>query len=205
MKKAVFMDKDGTLVEDFPYNVDPENLRFTKGASFCLQRLTEAGYQFIIVSNQSGVARGYFEEKALDAVRRRLASMFADAGARLLDFCYCPHHPDGSVARYAVTCSCRKPKSGLLLKAALRHRIDLASSWMIGDILNDVEAGRMAGCRTILLNNGNETEWLFAPERIPDFLANDLAEAALIVTTKSGNDEVKQYDSFPRPEELHDE
>ncbi len=182
MKKAVFIDKDGTLIDDIPYSTDPVHIRFAKGAPFCLRRLRAAGYELVIVSNQSGIARGYYEEKALVAVRERLVRMITGAGGRLLDFYYCPHHPDGTVPRYAVPCSCRKPEPGLLLTAASQYNLDLASSWMIGDILNDVEAGRRAGCRTILINNGNETEWDLSPGRYPDFIAGDLAEAAVIIT-----------------------
>lgn len=185
MKKAVFIDKDGTLIDDIPYNVDPAHIRFAKGATFCLRHLHATGYCLVIVSNQSGIARGCYKEKALIAVRERLGWMIAEAGGRLLDFYYCPHHPDGTVPRYAVPCPCRKPEPGLLLKAALQHGIDLGSSWMVGDILNDMEAGRRAGCKTILVNNGNETEWHLSPGRYPDFIVGDLAEAAFVITGKT--------------------
>jgi D-glycero-D-manno-heptose 1,7-bisphosphate phosphatase len=198
-RRAVFIDKDGTLIDDVPYNVDPRSMRFTSGAEFCLPVLHEAGYALVIVSNQSGVARGFFNESALVPVRERLNRMFADAGAHLLDFYYCPHHPEGTIPEYTLNCSCRKPQPGLLLKAALDHGIDLASSWVIGDILNDVEAGHRAGCRSILLNNGNETEWLLSKERVPDFLADDLAEAALIIAL--GNN--TKIGESPRVEGVH--
>jgi len=99
----------------------------------------------------------------------------------LAGFYYCPHHPDGSVARYAVDCGCRKPQPGMLQKAARELDIDLEHSWMVGDILDDIEAGRRAGCRTILINNGSETEWVLSPERQPHFIVSNLEEAARTV------------------------
>jgi histidinol-phosphate phosphatase family protein len=178
---AVFLDKDGTLVEDVPYNVDPDRIRLMPGAAEGLQRLHAAGYPLVVVSNQSGVARGLFAEEALVAVEERLRKLLADAGVPLAGFYYCPHHPQGTMAAYAVDCDCRKPAAGLLLRAAREHGYDLGRSWFVGDILNDMEAGRRAGCRTILLDNGHETEWVLSPERTPDFTVSDLAAAARII------------------------
>jgi HAD superfamily hydrolase (TIGR01662 family) len=149
----VFLDKDGTLVVDVPYNVDPELIRLAPGAMEGLLALHAAGYALIVVSNQSGVARGLFAEEAL-----------------------------GTVADYAVRCDCRKPEPGLVTRAAADHGVDLARSWLVGDILNDVEAGRRTGCRTVLIDNGNETEWRLSPDREPHHVAADLAEAARIIT-----------------------
>jgi histidinol-phosphate phosphatase family protein len=182
--KAVFLDKDGTLIENIPYNVDPARMRFAKGAAFCLRLLHGAGYAIVVVSNQSGVAKGLFPESALAPVRERLKRMCAQVGATLLDVCCCPHDPAGVVPEYAVSCFCRKPAPGLVLQAARRHGIDLPSSWLIGDILNDIQAGRRAGCRTILVNNGSETEWQMSGERTPDYLVADLAEAALVIMAR---------------------
>jgi histidinol-phosphate phosphatase family protein len=180
-EKAVFLDKDGTIIEDVPYNVDPSAMVFTPGAAEALRQLHAAGYRLIVVSNQSGVARGLFPVAALDAVETRLAEMLAEAGAVLTGFYFCPHHPEGSVAAYAVPCDCRKPAPGLIYRAGQEHGIDLAESWFVGDILNDVEAGRAAGCRTILIDNGNETEWALSRERLPDHLASGLAAAAGLI------------------------
>ncbi|NLG98684.1 MAG: HAD family hydrolase [Chloroflexi bacterium] len=178
----VFLDKDGTLVKDEPYNVDPEKIALAAGAAQGLRRLYEAGYRFIVVSNQSGVARGFFSEEALGPVETRLDELLRlSAGAALEAFYYCPHHPEGSIARYAVECGCRKPKPGLLLRAAVERGIRLEDAWMIGDILDDIEAGNRAGCRTILIQNGNETEWLDGSYRSPDFYAGSLDEAAEII------------------------
>src|SRR5262249_34275800 len=148
------------------------------GAEEGLTRLHRAGYLLFVVSNQSGVARGYFPEAALGGVVARLEELLANFGVPLAGFAYCPHHPEAIVERYAITCDCRKPAPGLILRIVAEHGIDLARSWMIGDILDDVQAGRGAGCHTILIDNGNETEWIMSPDREPDHRAPDLAAAA---------------------------
>ncbi|MGI0484557.1 D-glycero-alpha-D-manno-heptose-1,7-bisphosphate 7-phosphatase [Pantanalinema rosaneae CENA516] len=181
-RKAVFLDKDGTLIQDVPYNVDPEWIRFTPKAAEGLRLLHQAGYPLIVISNQSGVARGYFAETALVAVEQRLQELFAAIAVPLTGFYYCPHHPDGVVQPYAVDCTCRKPQPGLLKRAAHIHQLSLPRSWFIGDILHDVEAGRAVGCRTILLDNGNETEWQLSPRRLPHHVVNNLWEAARVIT-----------------------
>ena len=180
-RAAVFLDKDGTLIVDVPYNVAPEHIRLTHGAVEGLQALHAAGYLLVVVSNQSGVARGLFTEEALVAVEAHVRALLTAAGVPLAGFYYCPHHPDGSVERYAVTCRCRKPAPGMLSQAAREHGIDLARSWLVGDILHDVEAGRRAGCRTVLLDVGHETEWNLTPDRIPHFKADDLTAAARVI------------------------
>lgn len=182
--RAVFLDKDGTLIEDLPYNVNPDLMQLTPGAEEGLRSLHAAGYQLIIISNQSGVARGYFPEEALLNVEVRSRELLVEIGVPLAGFYYCPHHPDGNVLGYNIDCFCRKPEPGLILCAAQEHDIDLASSWFIGDILNDVEAGLRAGCKTVLIDNGNETEWILSPLRLPHYIATDLADAARIIEGK---------------------
>lgn len=180
MDRAVFLDKDGTLVEDVPYNVDPARIKLMPGAIEGLAQWHRAGYRLVVISNQSGVARGIFPEEALAGVRLRMETLLAESRIALAGFYYCPHLPEGSVAAYAIECECRKPAPGLLLRAAYDLDIDLGRSWFVGDILNDVEAGNRAGCRTILLDNGHETEWLGGKFRQPYFVASDLNEAAFL-------------------------
>jgi histidinol-phosphate phosphatase family protein len=177
-EKAIFLDKDGTLIENVPYNVDPAKIDLVPGAGPALARLYAAGYALIVISNQPGIARGLFAPRALDAVFERLRTLLAPYAAPLAGFYYCPHDVTGRVARYVTACGCRKPAPGLLLAAATIHGVQLERSWMIGDILDDVEAGQRAGCRTVLIDNGNETEWRNGPFRIPDVTAPDLREAA---------------------------
>lgn len=182
-KRAIFLDKDGTLVDDVPYNVNPELIELSWHAGQALQILQELGFALIVVTNQSGVARGLFTEAALGPVHQRLSDLLAQYGVRLDGFHYCPHHPEGVVGRYAVQCTCRKPMPGMLLRAASELDIDLSRSWMIGDILHDVEAGRRAGCRTVLIDNGNETEWKMSPLRTPHLSAPDLYTAATMIAS----------------------
>ena len=183
--QAVFLDKDGTLIEDVPYNVNPDLIRFTQGAIAGLQLLQELGYKLIVISNQSGVARGYFPESELVIVKEHLFRLFLENGVILDSFYYCPHHPDGVISEYAITCNCRKPEPGLILRAAYERDIDVQKSWFIGDILNDVEAGYRAGCKTILIDNGNETEWVLSPTRTPDYIALNLMQAAHTIKRNS--------------------
>lgn len=183
LRPALFLDKDGTLLEDLPYNSDPARMRFAAGAAEAIRRLAPLGVPMVVVSNQSGVAFGRFDLAALEDVRERLCAMFAECGAKLEGFHFCPHHPEGSVAEYAFRCDCRKPAPGLLYRAASEHGIDLQRSWLIGDILDDIEAGKRAGCRGVLLCNGNETEWRSGLFRVPDHLVRDLDEAARLVAS----------------------
>jgi D-glycero-D-manno-heptose 1,7-bisphosphate phosphatase len=185
LRPAVFLDKDGTLVEDVPYNVDPARMTLAPGAAAALERLDAHGYALIVVSNQSGVARGMFGEDALAEVAARLRELVSSGGATLADFVYCPHHPGGSVPEYARVCSCRKPAPGMLERAALRNGVALGASWMVGDILDDIEAGRRAGCRTVLIDNGNETEWRTGPERTPHHVVASLEDAAAAIVSRS--------------------
>jgi histidinol-phosphate phosphatase family protein len=198
---AVFLDKDGTLVEDVPYNVDPARMQFLPGVAEGLRSLHDAGYRLLVVSNQSGVARGYFEEPALRDVEARLRELFHAAGSLLTGFYYCPHHPAGEVRSYRLSCQCRKPRPGLVHRAAREHGIDVHRSWLVGDILDDVEAGRRAGCRTILLHNGHETEWLLGPHRRPHHTAADFREAVSWILTgrqETESDMNARHSTIPR-------
>lgn len=179
--RAVFLDKDGTLVENLPYNVDPSQIQLAEGALEGLKLLHAAGYKLIVISNQSGVARGLFKESDLTGVEEHLKNVLKEAGVPLAGFYYCPHHPDGRLREYAINCMCRKPRPGMLFKAAREHQINLASSWVVGDILDDIEAGRRADCSTILLDNGNETEWSLTPYRRPHYTAPNLLDAARLI------------------------
>jgi len=181
MIRAVFLDKDGTLVEDQPLGAKTTRVRFFPDVFAGLRLLHRAGYALIVVTNQAGVALGHFTEDDVQQTKAYLERRLAEADIPLDGFYYCPHHPDGIAEAYAVHCLCRKPQPGLLVQAAAELHIDLEQSWMVGDILNDVEAGRWAGCRTILLNNGHETEWLLTEPRWPDYLADTLLEAAQLI------------------------
>jgi len=153
LKRAVFVDRDGTInvEKDYLYRVD--DFEFIPGAPQALRLLNEAGFLVVVVTNQSGVARGYYTEEDVDILHRHIAAELAKTGAQVDAWYYCPHHPSGR-GSYSLPCSCRKPLPGMLLEAAVDHNIDLAESVMIGDKLADVEAGIAAGCRTILVRTG---------------------------------------------------
>lgn len=174
MSAAVFLDKDGTLIEDVPYNVDPAQIRLSARAGQGLRQLRAHGFRLFVVSNQSGVALGRFDASALDGVADRLSELLTAHDAWIDGFYWCPHAPEDG-------CDCRKPAAGMLQRAAHEHDIDLARSWMIGDILHDIEAGHRAGCRAVLIDNGNETEWDLTGLRQPELLAADLAQAAALI------------------------
>ena len=182
--RAVFIDKDGTLIRDVPYNVDPALIELQPFAGESLKAMKDSGYQLIVVSNQSGVAKGYFPESALQGVQSRIRHLLDDYKVSLDGFYYCPHHPAGILQEYGITCACRKPQPGMILEASRDYGIDLRRSWMIGDILDDIEAGNAAGCTTILLDNGNETEFKWSEQRKPAFTVSNLREAADIIVNK---------------------
>lgn len=185
LAKAVFLDSDGTLVDDAPFNAEPRHIRLVSGAGSALRLLAGLDYRLFVVCNQSGIAHGCFGEDAMGAVSDRLADLLFREQLVLDGFYYCPHHPLGTISHYALACACRKPAPGMLLRAAREHGIDLRASWMVGDILNDVEAGNRAGCRTLLIDNGNEHEWRLGPRRLPTRIAPDLYSAAQLISQHS--------------------
>lgn len=185
MRKAVFIDKDGTLITNVPYNADPEKIVLEYGATQALRLLQEKGYLLVVISNQAGIAHGYFREEDMQPVIARVRTLLLAAGITLDGFYYCPHHPAGKITQYAVGCECRKPLPGMILQASEELDIFLPESWMIGDILHDVEAGNRAGCRSVLLNNGNETVWEMSTLNKPAYIAKDLPEAARHIVNHS--------------------
>jgi D-glycero-D-manno-heptose 1,7-bisphosphate phosphatase len=180
MQQALFIDRDGTLVHPRHYPSQPHELQLYDGIGPGLQRLQRAGFQLIVITNQSGIAHGYFSAADLERMHAHLARELARLQVRLDGVYYCPHHPDGSIAELAIECDCRKPQPGLLVRAAVELGLDLQRSWFVGDILDDVEAGERAGCRTILVDLGTEP---LPPHELrhPDFVARDTAHALAII------------------------
>jgi D-glycero-D-manno-heptose 1,7-bisphosphate phosphatase len=152
-RPAVFLDRDGTLVEEVPYLHDPGRVVLLGGVT-ALGRLAAAGYALVVVTNQAGVARGLHDEAAVEAVHRRLAELLAGAGVRLDAVLHCPHHPEGTVPRFTRACRCRKPGPGMLEAAAERLGLDLAASWLIGNHPADVGAAVAAGVRPLFVTTG---------------------------------------------------
>jgi D-glycero-D-manno-heptose 1,7-bisphosphate phosphatase len=152
--RAVFLDRDGTLIEDAGYLDSLERITFFPYSVDAVRLLNRAGFGVIVASNQSGVARGFFDEAFVDETHRRIADVLAGGGARVDGFYYCPHHPDGSVTRYRQACDCRKPKPGLLRRAADEHRLDLGRSFVVGDRASDIEAGAAVGAAGVQVRTG---------------------------------------------------
>ena len=180
--RAVFLDRDGTVIRDVGYLGRPEQVELLPGAAGGLARLAEAGFLLIVVTNQSGVGRGMFGEQAVRETNAEVRRQLSAAGVELHGVYYCPYHPEAVLAEYRRQSDLRKPQPGMLLKAAAEMNIDLARSWMVGDSPCDVSAGRRAGCRTILIAApkppGVPAE---LPDAEPDFEARDLAAAAQLI------------------------
>jgi len=182
LRPAVFIDRDGTLIEDKHYLADPDKVVPLPGALDAVRRLKEAGYRIAIVSNQSGVARGFYPIETVELVNRRLTSIMTKAGCAPDDIRFCPHLEDGDVEQYSFECHCRKPKPGMLEESAANLGIDLKRSYMIGDKYSDVICGRAAGTISVLVRTGEgrQTEENLPdnPFVRPDFTGDHLGEVA---------------------------
>jgi D-glycero-D-manno-heptose 1,7-bisphosphate phosphatase len=154
LRRAVFLDRDGTINVEKDYLHRVEDFLFIKGAPEAIRRLNVAGFLVIVVTNQSGVARGYFPREAVCRLHEHIQHLLQGCDAVIDGFYVCPHHPEKGQGEYRVDCDCRKGAPGMLLQAARDHGIDLQRSWMIGDKLADIEAGMAAGCRSILVRTG---------------------------------------------------
>ena len=155
MNRAVFLDRDGTLNREVNYLADPSQLELLPGVAEGLARLAGDRWLLCVVTNQSGVARGILSEDTLAEIHSRLRELLANEGVSLDWIGHCPHHPEHGTPDLRRVCNCRKPAPGLLLRAAADLDIDLTRSWMVGDSLRDLEAGRSAGCHSILVGTGN--------------------------------------------------
>lgn len=191
--KACFVDRDGTLnrmVYDETHGLldsprRPEQVALVRGAGRFLKELRAMGYLIVVVTNQPGVAKGTMTLRELGAVNRRLSTLLQKDGGKWDALYYCPHHPGsdkkaGASSCFVKVCDCRKPKPGMLLRAADEHGIDLSASWMIGDGLNDVQAAKAAGCRAILLTRLKIEQierFLSMSAGVPDIIAQDFAAA----------------------------
>ena len=170
-RRAVFLDRDGTINVEKDYLYRPEDFEFYPGVPLALKKLKESGYFLIVVTNQSGVARGYFTLAEVDALHNHLQKRLHEFGTEVDGFYICPHHPEQGSGEYRKQCDCRKGEPGLLLKGAADFRIDMAESYMIGDKLSDIEAGIRAGCQPVLVltGYGTETSQKLQSEDIPIF------------------------------------
>ncbi len=154
MRKAIFLDRDGTINVEKDYLYRIEEFDFIEGVPAAIKRFNEAGYLVIVVTNQSGVARGYYSPQDVDRLHLHIQELLRASGARVDAFYMCPHHPTQGQGEYRRTCDCRKGEPGMLLQAASEHALDLQGSWIVGDKRADVEAGVRAGCRSALVRTG---------------------------------------------------
>lgn len=186
-RRGVFIDRDGTLIDLIPYLADPDQVRLVSGAGEALRRLGEAGYDRVVVTNQSGVARGLYDLDRVAAVHERLLQRLRLEGADLEAIEICPHHPD-----FTGTCACRKPEPGMVLRAAERLGVDLRASWAIGDRFEDLTAGTKVGCRGILVltGYGRDQARSTPPEKwgTVDYVAWDLPAAVAYLIDRDRTD-----------------
>jgi D-glycero-D-manno-heptose 1,7-bisphosphate phosphatase len=153
-RPAIFLDRDGVLIEEVNYLSEVGQVRLTRGAGPAVARLNRAGLPVVVVTNQAGVARGFFDEQRVREVHNYLNELLARDGASVDAYYYCPHHPTKGQGDYKVACSCRKPEPGMLLRAALEWSIDLEKSFLVGDKVCDLQAGARVSCRTLLVRTG---------------------------------------------------
>ena len=180
-RRAVFLDRDGTINIEKEYLHKVEDFEFIPRAPEAIKLLKDAGFLVVVVSNQSGVARGYFDEHAVDQLHRHLQAQLAEYDTSIDAFYFCPHHPDEGAGDFNIDCECRKGNPGMLLQAAREHGIDLRRSFMVGDKLADVEAGWRAGCRPILVLTGYGMRESSKPELASTEKCPDLYRAARLI------------------------
>ncbi len=179
--KAIFLDRDGTIIEDPGYINHPDQVKLLDGVAEVLTTFSAMGYKLIVASNQSAVARGIVTEKVLGKIHNRLKELLAKKGAHLDAIYYCPYHPDGAVMKYRKESDWRKPNPGMLLAAADEMDIELVGSWVIGNSGRDVDAGRRAGCKTILIDDPSHYKQSEQGRLEPDFGAVNMKEAVNII------------------------
>lgn len=161
MNRAVFLDRDGVITQDPPHYAHRlDQLKLIPRSAEAIRLLNENGFKVIVVSNQSGIARGYYQEKDIKIFNRGMEEELKKKGAYINAIYYCPHHPDAKIEAYRIDCDCRKPKPGMIKQAEKDLNLDLKKSFMIGDKRSDMEAGRRAGCKTILVLTGHGKEEL---------------------------------------------
>jgi len=191
MNKAIFLDRDGVINEivyhkemgilDSPSN--PDEFKLLPDVGKAIDKFHELGFKTIVISNQPGLAKDKFTMDIFKKIQKKMEQELAKTGSYLDGQYYCLHHPEGTNKEYTKVCECRKPKPGLILKAAEKHDIDLANSWMIGDGVTDIKAGQNAGCKTILIGRMKcELCNLLEDENAkPDFIASNLYKASFII------------------------
>ena len=192
MKPAVFIDRDGTISEEIGYINHVSRFRLFPYSADAIKKLHECGFLAIVITNQAGVARGYFSEDMVQSVHRRMTDELSLAGTALDAIYYCAHHPSVGEPPYRLDCDCRKPKPGLLKRAAGDFNIDLSTSWMVGDRYSDIELAANAGVKSVLVLSGyGRGEWEHQRHNWsiqPDLTAEDLLEAVTLICSQAARD-----------------
>jgi D,D-heptose 1,7-bisphosphate phosphatase len=186
-RAAVFLDRDGTLIEETGYLNRLDRLVFFPYTVDAVRLLNRAGFAAVVVTNQAGIARGIVPEAFVEEAHRHIRARLEAGGARIDGFYYCPHYPDGVVERYRKTCDCRKPQPGLLLRAAEDLQIDLTRSFVVGDRWHDLAAGQAVGARGVLVRTGYGAESEAAPEAttLPAATVDTLADATAWILSQA--------------------
>jgi D-glycero-D-manno-heptose 1,7-bisphosphate phosphatase len=179
--EAVFLDRDGTINEEVGHLDSLDKLSILPPAFEAVRLINRSGMKAVVVTNQSGVAKGLFDEELVRQANARLQSLLRERGAHIDRFYYCPHHPTEGQGRYLQTCDCRKPGAGMLIRAAEEMHIDLGRSYMVGDMVKDMEAARRAGVKAVLVRTGHGGKVLSDEQTLadvpPDYIAGDLLDA----------------------------
>ena len=185
LRPAVFLDRDGTINEQMGYVNHISRFILLSGVGRAISRLNQAGLAVVVISNQSGVGRGYFPEELLGDVHRKMIDLLELDGASLDGIYYCPHHPQAEVAAYRRECDCRKPRPGMIQQAAVDLDLDLKKSFVVGDSVSDIKAARQVGAKAILVLTGygaGELKYILPEKTVrPDWVAEDLTEAVDII------------------------
>ena len=178
MKRAVFVDRDGTLSEEVGYIRDVKQFHLMPLSAKAVRLINQSGLKVIIITNQAGVARGYFPEEMIFKIHKKMEMLLSEQGAYLDGIYYCPHHPEGVIESYRKGCDCRKPASGLLERASKEHGIDLAASYVVGDKVTDIECAHRVGAKGILVLTGfGKDELKRINNTPPKYVASDLFDA----------------------------
>ena len=186
MNRAVFLDRDGVITQEPPHYAHKlSQLELISRSADAIRLLNENGFMVIIASNQAGIARGYYREEDVVLFSQAVKENLAKEGAYVDAIYYCPHHPEAKIERYRVDCNCRKPKPGMLTRAEKELNIDLKQSFVVGDKLSDIEAGKRAGCKTIMVKTGHGVEELKSNLIKCNYVADDLYDAVKYVVNLS--------------------
>lgn len=183
-RPAVFLDRDGTINVEKDYLIDLAEFEFIPGVPAALKQLQDAGYLLVVVSNQSGVARGFFSEEQVDKLHGYMIDLLSEVGVSLAGIYICPHHPTAGLGKYLLDCDCRKGNPGMLLQAAKELAIDLQKSYMIGDKDADIQAGQGAGCKTVLVRTGYGQKYARAAMHYDAAVVADLPSAARLILSE---------------------